>query len=185
MKALKILERTFDDKLNKWENKWKVLFGNALSSESNLADLTDKKKAKQNLGIYDEFLTKDQMKNGTLTNVIHHNLLIQDENARLVSDRSISFWNRKINKPISGTSSFFGNSQERFIPITITDPLDTTKDSPLIEPVYVTFEPKYNTYGMLGDTWIRYQHSTNASVRGIYIGNTGSYTGEFTWYVFY
>lgn len=180
MKALKILEHNVETKLN----EWKVLFGNALSSESNLSDLTDKQKARENLGLYEEFMTREIMKKGTEPNTIHHNLIIQDDSARFVKNKQIRFWNEKLNGPISGIGYFSGNSNETFIPITITDPTNEI-DKPIIEAEYVTFNVEENTLGTLGDTWIRYVHSNDSSKRGIYVGNTGSFIGRFRWYAFY
>ena len=183
MKALKILSKVWDEKTNQFKREWQILFGTALNAASNLSDLTDKKAARINLGLYEEFMTKNEMREGSIPNSIHHSAIIQDYSARFVNDRNIDFWNKKLNKPLTGISNFVGNSQERFIKLTITDPLDKV-NNPLIVPYYITFHPRYNTHGMLGETWIRYNH-TPESDRGIYVGNTGSYTGEFDWYVFY
>lgn len=178
MKALKILNNI---------KEWEILFGTALNASMNLSDLSDPAAARRNLGLYDEFMTKDEMKKGTLINSIHHTAIIQDPSARFVNDRQVKFWNEKLNEPMSGIANFSGNSKETFVPVTITNPLDTTKNE-IIPAKYVTFNVEENTLGTLGDTWIYYKHdeiSGTSSKRGIYVGNTGSFTGRFRWYAFF
>lgn len=187
MNALKILENTFDKELNKWKKEWKILFGNALNAEMDLADLNNKEAARRNLGLYEEFMTKDEMKSGSKINTIHHSAIIQDDNARFINNVQEKFWNKKLNEPATGTGTFSGNCNETFIHITLTDPTDKV-NNPIIEPKFVTFNVEENTLGTLGETWIYYLHdndTTENSKRGIYVGNTGSFTGRFRWYAFY
>lgn len=63
-----------------------------------------------------------------------------------------------------GESTFIGSGQER----TITHGLSKT-------PIAAYATPKANPKGYLGEVWIRFD-ATN-----LYIGNTGSFSGAFTW----
>lgn len=174
MKALKILNN---------KKEWEILFGTALNANLNLADLTNKDEAINNLGLRDIFVTKKDMLEGD-PNTVDHSVIIQDYSARFVNDRQIAFWNSKMNIPISGIGYFPGNGNETFYKVTTYDQTKPTEKI-LVPARYVTYQVNENTMGKLGDTWIRYVWTGIESSTGIYIGNTGSFTGQFTWYAFY
>lgn len=67
-------------------------------------------------------------------------------------------------KIVFGSSTFTGNNTER----TIAHRLD-------VSPSFANVVPTAATNGYLGDVWVR-KDSTN-----IYVGNSGSFTGAFSW----
>nr|DAS67962.1 MAG TPA: hypothetical protein [Caudoviricetes sp.] len=85
-----------------FQNKrWIQLFSDSqLDRFKNLSDLPDKEAAQKNLGLYDKFYTKDDLRNGTYPNTIHSSTIIQDEHGQLLSQADRTSWNNKVDKPL-------------------------------------------------------------------------------------
>lgn len=85
-----------------FQNKrWIQLFTDSqLDRFKNLSDLLDKEAARKNLGLYDKFYTKDDLRNGTYPNTIHNSTIIQDEHGQLLSQADRTSWNNKVDRPL-------------------------------------------------------------------------------------
>ena len=106
-------------------------------------------------------------------------VVIENENKMFVSNAEKAKWNNKADKTYvdahkaenvtthnvsRGTSNFAGNGQE----VTIPHGLPVT-------PTSAYAFPTVNPEGYLGEVWIR-MDETN-----LYIGNSGSFSGEMSW----
>lgn len=147
--------------------EWHELFSTKLDKSANLSDVVDKGEAIKNLELDNRYIRKEVAKYGSEPNSIHHSMLIQDVTARLVSDRQINYWNSKMEKPVSGVANFSGNGNETRVSHGLGS-----------KPSYCSITVNNNPDGRLGETWMRWD-ATN-----IIVGNTGSYTGNFTWTAF-
>lgn len=154
--------------------EWIDIYGYKLNNTSNLADLTDKQAARDNLELDKFYINKYNATNGLETDIIHHSLIIQDPSARFVSDNQIKFWNAKLNPPMSGKANYSGDNLETIIPHNIVD-----MDGNAKTPYTCIAMPDDNPQGYLGEVWVRWDDVN------IYVGNTGTYTGTFTWTAFY
>lgn len=82
--------------------EWVQLFiDSALDRYANLSDLEDIEKAKENLELAKDYWNKQELADGTHESIIHNICIMQDPNARFVTDRDKDNWNNKVDRPIS------------------------------------------------------------------------------------
>ncbi len=152
---------------------WLDLYAYKLDKFSNLADLTDKDAAIHNLGLDDKFISKEVALHGREPGTIHHTMIRQTTDARFVSDNQVRHWNSK-SSAATGIANFAGLGRETTITHNITDIYGNA-----VVPVFCTYMVQTNPNGTIGEVWMRWD-ATN-----IYVGNSGSYTGTFTWLAIY
>ena len=81
--------------------RWIQLFtDSALDRWYNLADIPDKKAARDNLEMDKYFWNKKVLKDGTAANSIHNVCIIQDDLAQFVTKADKINWNQKVDRPI-------------------------------------------------------------------------------------
>ena len=152
---------------------WKDLYGYKMNIGDNLAYL-DIEKAINNLKLDDRFIRKDVAKLGKDPSSISPLMINQTTYARFVSDNQIRFWNSKLNVPKTGRANFRGNGQT----VEVTHDVKNMNEQK-VAPYFCTFQLIENPLGCLGETWCTWDENR------IVFGNTGSYTGPFTWIAFY
>jgi hypothetical protein len=151
------------------DGEWVGLYKDKLSRFNNLSDLTDVEAAVRNLRLDDKYINRDVAMYGKEPGIIHHALIKQTPAARFVSDAQIRFWNSKTT-PVTGTANFPGLSRE----ITIEHGIKDTQGVS-VTPIFCSYCVHQDTGGRIGEVWMRWDDTH------IYVGNTGSYTGAFTW----
>ena len=152
---------------------WEDLYGYKMNYGDNLAGI-DPAKALANLKTDERYVQKDVAKHGKDPASIHPSMISQDVFARFVSDRQIMFWNQKLGAPKSGTTNFMGCGETVEIRHGIVG-----SDGAPIAPFFCTYQLTENPMGCLGEVWCKWD------AEKIIVGNTGSYTGPFTWVAFY
>lgn len=81
--------------------EWVQLFiDSALDRYANLSDLEDIEKAKENLELAKDYWNKQELADGTHESIIHNICIMQDPNARFVTDKEKDRWNGKVDRPI-------------------------------------------------------------------------------------
>lgn len=149
------------------DKEWRELFDYKISRDMNLADLTNKAEARQNLELDEYYINKADAKIAKEPSIINHMCIIQDTSARFVSDNQIKWWNEKDNVT-TVIASYSGGGNETVIPHGIKN-----NDGVSIAPLFCVANPSGNPGGGLGEQWIRWD------AENVYVGNTGSFTGEF------
>lgn len=194
--------------------KWIQLFSDdALSSNANLADLKSAAEARNNLELDRYYWNKASLKDGIAVNAIDNICVIQDSLAQFISQADRENWNNKVDRPIVSSAlnpddltegQFFLNQSSDTAYVKLGDAVHEIARSVRgvgrfsgsgaetviahgiktaagngIVPKYVSFSPMENPMGTLGETWFRKDD------KNIYIGNTGSYKGNFGYVIFY
>lgn len=155
------------------DGTWHDLYDYKVDKGQNLGDLTDVNQAINNLGLRDIFINKDTAYYGKDPSTIHHTMIMQDSDARFVSDRQIMAWNNKMSLSASGKINLVGYGNT----VTIKHNAKNIHGQN-VEPVFCTYVINENTRGTLGEIWMSWNYTD------IIIGNTGSYTGQISWYAF-
>jgi hypothetical protein len=195
--------------------EWVQLFiDSALDRYANLSDLEDIEKAKSNLELAKDYWNKEELADGTHESIIHNICIMQDPNARFVTDAEKDTWNKKVDRPITsitqpenmtegqmwydastGAISINVNGKIRHIESVLTKTGISTFAGQHREQMIEHGCKKSNGNGIApsfvaimptGDSGGTLgEYWTRQDDTYIYVGNTGSYTGSFQWIAYY
>lgn len=195
--------------------EWVQLFiDSALDRYANLSDLEDIEKAKSNLELAKDYWNKQELADGTHESIIHNICIMQDPNARFVTDEEKDKWNKKVDRPIISATQptnmtdgqMWYDSQDKTIKINIGGAIRNVSSTSMIanngtfpgQSREVTIEhkcfkldgtkvrPDFVAIIPTGNTGGTLgEYWVYQDDTNIYVGNTGSYTGGFQWIAYY
>lgn len=196
-------------------NQWVQLFtDSSLDRYANLSDLEDITKAKENLQLAKDYWNKEELLEGERESIIHNVCIIQDPNARFVTDDEKAFWNQKVDQPITSNTQptnltdgqiWFDPSTNK-VQIMINGKLrypenNLTKSGTAnfkgggqettVLHQCVGFDGSKKIPNFISITPVENPQGTLGETwvrkdnTNFYVGNTGSYTGKFDYIVFY
>lgn len=197
------------------DGKWIQLFiDSALDRYKNLSDLEDIEAAKDNLKLDQDYWSKEELLEGEQESIIHNICIIQDENARFVTDEQIAAWDNKVDRPIVSSTEPENMTEGQFWYDPSTDSIKVFIDGEIRDTENVRH--KFGTSNFAGSNsektiahgcldskgkkvipkFVEIIPNSNPNgtigevwVRqdntNIYVGNTGSFTGRFQYMITY